>query len=126
MASQERAMLESFGEVLDICKVGDSRDRGYISFGSHSAAALCVASGVGRWSESERILASSRNTQSCAYSIDVVSAIRGPGGRRLKDLMDSVNARKLQLGGVSLEHDVVVSIDDYERRRRQHLHFVCG
>jgi len=108
------ADLAKFGAVEEVFRVpdlvtGKPGDRGYVRFKEHGAAVKCIASGVGCWSESERLSRS---------NYPVVSNILGPNGDALKIIRDEIGAETLLLRG----RDLGGCVDGLSSSR---VHFIC-
>ena len=64
--------------------------KGYIRFKEYKAAKACVECGAGTWSESERLITSTRpgrggHTKKSAYPVSFLKLIVGENNRNLKD-----------------------------------------
>ena len=71
--------LEMFGEVDEVYRIPD-QDRGYVVFKKPSAAAKCVATQAGTWSESERAIAGQRKMRPQVHGVypeNLVSLVVG-------------------------------------------------
>eukprot|EP00418_Pyrodinium_bahamense_P091896 CAMPEP_0179032636 /NCGR_PEP_ID=MMETSP0796-20121207/11688_1 /TAXON_ID=73915 /ORGANISM="Pyrodinium bahamense, Strain pbaha01" /LENGTH=836 /DNA_ID=CAMNT_0020728865 /DNA_START=63 /DNA_END=2569 /DNA_ORIENTATION=- len=117
--------LSSFGEVEEVFRIpdhdtGKPGDRGYIKFKEHSAAAKCIETGAGTWSESERTLSSQQarhGGRSSAYPESIVGKILGTRGENITGIRDEIGANMLSLRGDGL--------GDHEKMASKRVHFVC-
>eukprot|EP00927_Polykrikos_kofoidii_P002494 TRINITY_DN10990_c0_g1_i1.p1 TRINITY_DN10990_c0_g1~~TRINITY_DN10990_c0_g1_i1.p1 ORF type:complete len:439 (-),score=72.72 TRINITY_DN10990_c0_g1_i1:104-1420(-) len=122
--------LRSFGEVDQVFRVPDPEthepaDRGYVQFKHHETAKGCVETGAGKWSESERALASQTSYQRFTircYPESIVSAFLGKRGEDVAKLRKACGVWKLAVKGADLAPKT--GIDDCgDDNGSERLHF---
>lgn len=124
----EAEWLRAFGKVEDLFRIpdletGEVCDRGYVRFASHPAAASCVASGAGFWSESERVLTSQHRHRS--YPGSTMELLLGPKGETINALKEHIGVSMLALRGNGVRGPQHQQSWQLQRAKSERLHFVC-
>eukprot|EP00927_Polykrikos_kofoidii_P085519 TRINITY_DN9327_c1_g2_i1.p1 TRINITY_DN9327_c1_g2~~TRINITY_DN9327_c1_g2_i1.p1 ORF type:complete len:1073 (-),score=109.96 TRINITY_DN9327_c1_g2_i1:47-3178(-) len=121
-----KAWLTTFGEVDEVFRIsdedtGEPGHKGYLVFKEHASAALCVASGSGSWSESERALSSQSSARGqgrvSIYPKSLISLLLGSRGESISKLKTEIGAAMLNLRGEG--------VGGSETAKSNRLHFVC-
>mmetsp|Transcript_27970 Transcript_27970/g.92932 ORF Transcript_27970/g.92932 Transcript_27970/m.92932 type:complete len:879 (-) Transcript_27970:68-2704(-) len=110
-ATELKAWLAAFGEVVDVFRLRDAQtgqfsDRGYVRFQEHAAALACVETRAGSWSESERGMSWQLRDRADpgrhSYPESILAGLIGKRGKEVAELRQACGLRRLGFRGAGL------------------------